>query len=218
VAGPPLISVVIPTIRGREGLFRQCVKDYRELTPNVEIIDVHDAPSCGIAWQTGSRVASGEYLHLSADDLEPLKGWWEAGIRAVRNRIVPASRVWRPTGKIESGVAWDRDGRDGQPAVLAQVPFCSMEDWFGGIGPMVPLQYYSDNWFQRRAEAIGLSCVLVDKYEFIHHRPQGPREGEWEQMAADRLEYERYCASGYGWTEADMDADDFALRAMVLDP
>lgn len=214
----PLISVVIPTIGGREGLFMRCVKDYREFTPNVEIIVVHDAPSCGAAWQAGSRMATGDYLHLSADDLEPMEGWWKAGIRAVHNRQVPASRVWRPTGKIESGVAWDKNGLDGQPAQLAQVPFCSMDDWEEGIGPMVPLQYYSDNWFQRQAEAIGLVCVLVDGYEFIHHRPQGPREGEWEQMSADKLRYDHYCMSGYGWMDAGVDAAGFAFRAMVLDP
>lgn len=197
----PLISVVIPTIEGRESLYEQAVKDYKELTPNVEIISVHNAASCGAAWAHGALLASGDYLHLSADDLEPTEGWWKAGMRAVHNRQVPAARVWRPTGGIESGVAWGQNGRDGQPAALAQIPFCSMEDWHNGIGPMVPLQYYSDNWFQFKAEQIGLRCVLVDGYEFIHHRPQGPREGEFEQMAADKVEYDRYCTEGFSWDD-----------------
>lgn len=192
------VSVVIPTISGREESLKRTVEAYESTVSDLDLIVVHGAPSCGVAWQLGAEQALGDYLHLSADDIEPLPGWLIAAAAAVRwAGTVPAARVWRPDGSLESGVAWERDGSDGDPAGLCQVPFCTMEQW-ESIGPMVPIQYYSDNWFTERARSrLGLECRLVEGYEFLHHRPAGPRPGEIEQQVRDREAYERYLREGY---------------------
>lgn len=197
-----MISVVIPTIDGREELFEQCVRDYQELSPpDTEIIVVKNMPNCGSAWQKGADSAHGDYLHLTADDIEPLEGWWEAALLAWEYGAVPAARVFRPDGGLESAVRWETPGADGAAAFLCQIPFCSMDTWRAHIGPMIPTQYYSDNWFTDKAEAAGYRCRLKHGYDFVHHRPRYLRQGEQEQMLHDRSQYEYYQRHGYTWND-----------------
>lgn len=201
----PLISVVIPTIAGREELLAMCKDDYLALSgtnANVQLIVVEDAPSCGAAWQMGSEQAEGDYIHLTADDIEPLEGWDRAAIDAWHMGVAPASRVWRPDGSLESGVRWETDGDDWAEAGLVQVPFCSYDAWHDFIGPMVPIQYYSDNWFTHKAVDYGCKVRLTPGYSFIHHRPPVLRAGESEQTLRDRRRYERYLTTGYTWADA----------------
>lgn len=69
-----MISVVIPTVAGREHSLERCLAAYRA-TADVELIVLADRQTCGVAWQEGIEQATGDYLHLSADDLEPHPGW-----------------------------------------------------------------------------------------------------------------------------------------------
>jgi hypothetical protein len=41
----------------------------------IELIVIKNEPTCGIAWQKGAEQATGDFLHFTADDLEPALGW-----------------------------------------------------------------------------------------------------------------------------------------------
>lgn len=193
------LSVVIPHVAGRDEVYEMVISAYRETLVGVdyEIITVNDRPNCGMAWQEGAEIANGKYLHLGADDLEPLPGWFQAATYTVGfSHAVPGARIIRPDGSLESCANWETEGKDGQPADLARVPFCTMDMW-DEIGPMIPLQYYSDNWFHERAKRIGYPCRINRKYSFVHHRPANLRPGESDQMIRDMKAFEMYMASGY---------------------
>jgi hypothetical protein len=154
-------------------------------------------PNCGTGWQAGAEQATGDYLHLTADDIEPLPGWWQAAILMVDRGFLPGAHVWRPDGSLESAVKWEQDGYPDDPCDLCRIPFCSMKQW-EKIGPMIPVQYYSDNWFTDRAKVLlNMDTRLAPGYDFVHHRPRGQRPGEQNQMLKDQAEYLRYVARGY---------------------
>jgi hypothetical protein len=196
------IGVVIPTIEGREKMYEITRRTYEHtLGDEVEwrIVTVKQADSCGEAWQIGAdELYNGfdpHYLHLGADDLVPLDGWWEAGVRVVEKGGVPGAYIRRPDGSLESCKAWETDGDDGELADLARVPFCSWQQWLR-ISPIPPIQYYSDNAFHDKARDYGWPCIIDHGYAFIHHRPATPRPGENEQMIRDHRYYEQWRASG----------------------
>lgn len=192
-----MIGVVIPTIRGREASLERTIEAYERTCSSVNIMVVHDEPSCGSAWQIGAEEVAGDWLHLTADDIEPLEGWAEAAIEVYGRGDLPAGPVWRPAGDLESCRGWELWGEDGEVADLARVPFCSMDDWRRRISPMIPTQYYSDDWFTFRASSLGRRPTIDHRYQFVHHRPATMRMGEHQRMIADQIEYERYVRDGY---------------------
>ncbi len=75
-----MISVVIPTVTGREDFFERCVYAYEHNTANpIELIIYKDLPTCGRGWIKGAEDATGDYVHFTADDLEPALGWDDNG-------------------------------------------------------------------------------------------------------------------------------------------
>ena len=66
-----MISIICPTISGREHWLERCRVSYLETTQmEYEFIILDDFPSCNAAWNVGIREAKGDYLHLTADDIE----------------------------------------------------------------------------------------------------------------------------------------------------
>ena len=53
----PKVGVVIPTVEGREEYLERCIRGYEQRTPGVDLhlSVVHNAASCGIAWQAGAE-------------------------------------------------------------------------------------------------------------------------------------------------------------------
>ena len=130
--GLPLISVIIPTVTGREDHYERCLAAYHERTSPVrlEIITEHDHATVGLAWQAGAERATGDYLHFTCDDLEPLDGWDVAAVKAADAGIVPAPRVTHAlTGELQSWPAWGREHEDGTDAGFSAIPFLSRAMW-----------------------------------------------------------------------------------------
>jgi hypothetical protein len=75
-----VISVVIPTIAGREHWLGNCIHAYERCSGDIEIITVTDRETCGEAWAEGGKRAQGDFIHFTADDIEPHDGWDEAAI------------------------------------------------------------------------------------------------------------------------------------------
>jgi hypothetical protein len=187
------VSVVIPTIQGREELLANSIRAYEETSnDSCEVIIVSNRPTCGIAWQEGSEQATGDYLHFSADDIEPLPGWLEAACAAVDAlQVIPSPRVLRPDGTLESCVRWETEGENGDEPDICRIPFMSMAQW-EQFAPMIPLHYYTDNWFTYQARKAGYRVEVCRDYAFVHHRPPTLRAGEQRQMIHDQQMYERY--------------------------
>lgn len=166
----PLISVVVPTITGREDWLERCRQAYERTTPGLEFIVVKDEPSCGHAWQKGYERSTGRYVHFTADDIEPSPHWWREAVMAVDRGEVPACNVRGPNGyaaHCDSPLA----DLGHLPNVL--VPFLSREQLELGNW-LLPIHYGSDDWVAYRAAQLGLKVRRYPGYEVTHHvAPEG---------------------------------------------
>lgn len=182
-----LISVVIPTISARveAGWLNRCLDAYERTSgSNWEPIIVHDQPTCGIAWNFGIERANGHYIHLSADDLEPLPGWWQPAIDSVERDELPAARILNPDGTLQSCGTDDQEHDSGEEASVARIPFATA-DQFAKIGPMMREQYMGDYWFSHRGREVGLRTIVQRDYAFIHHfAPEGRKNTLRQDFAA----------------------------------
>jgi hypothetical protein len=192
-----VISVVIPTVDGRQEHYERCFNAYcntlepwpgSPLEGEYEIQTVANRETCGIAWQIGADRSIGEYLHFTADDLEPHRGWAEAAVAAISEGFIPMPTIYGPDGSVEPlGAA---------TAGCTRIPFCSSEMW-EAIGPMLPIHYYTDNYFSIRAMRAGIELREVPEYAFTHHWAEARRGAgmsQQERMLHDRREFERAIA------------------------
>jgi hypothetical protein len=173
-----MISVVIPTVKGREALLKKCVDAYKATTPDLDLIVVRGAKSCGIAWQRGARRAKGDYLHFTADDLIPMPGWAEAAVEVSAAGAIPGARVLTAWDENE---VWDTASamyagcylRGNRLAQNVLVPFLSRAllargDW------LLPIHYGSDDWVTFLADCLQIPCPAVPAYELGHFAaPEG---------------------------------------------
>lgn len=189
-----MISVVIPTIQGREESLDRCVAAYRRWSPaDTEIIIIHDKPTCGIAWNDGYAQTNGnsDYIHYSADDLEPLQGWWQPAVRACNNGDLPAPRLLNSDGTLQAG------GNEGEPLPFTRVPFLSHEQ-AARIYPVIETHYYTDVWVSEVGRCYGYETVYCPGYQLKHHWAQEGRLPE-SQLALD----EHACRAQFRWLLRD---------------
>ena len=183
-----MISIICPTIDGREHHYSRCHDAYLRTTPDVEWIEVRNQDTCGIAWNIGIARAQGDIIHLTADDLEPQPGWYEAAQEKVEAGFLPAPLILREDGSIDS-CGWDRRLRmDGEITEYTRIPFAPRE-WFDLIGPMLETHYANDHYFSVRAREIGLETVIARRYLFTHY---WAKEGRLDhRMAPDHAIFEQ---------------------------
>ena len=126
-----MISIIIPTVTGREDHYERCLAAYQDRTAaGSEIITETDHATVGLAWQAGAERATGDYIHFSSDDLEAMDGWDVAAVQASDAGIVPAPRVTDArTGQLQSWPAWGREHDDGTDAGFSAIPFLSRAMW-----------------------------------------------------------------------------------------
>jgi hypothetical protein len=183
------ISVVIPTIRGREIDYLRCVNAYQARTGHaVQLITVRDKPTCAEGWNEGAAQATGDFLHFSADDLEPHEGWDTAAIEAVEAGLLPAPRIVNPAGKLDYCGVHNVEMEDWARVSMSVIPFMPAHLW-KQIGPVPPIHYYSDNYVSWRAEIAGWPVAVRRGFAFTHHWAQpgrGAGMGYEERMAHDR--------------------------------
>lgn len=193
----PVLSVIIPTIDGREGYLDRAVAAYREDARNtdryeLDLVIVRNEPTCGWGWQTGAgRIREdAEFLHFACDDLEPALGWAAAGMAALKYRIMPAPRVLNgSTGEPEYFPRWGVEWEDGVAAGFSCIPMVTRELWNEHVGPMLTAHYWTDNWISHRAGQAGYAPRVVRRYSFRHWWAQ---EGRGAGMDYDaRLHHDR---------------------------
>lgn len=174
----PLISVVIPTVDGREDQLARTLGAYASQAPGayrLNVIVVHNLPCVGAAWQQGAGSATGDYLHLGNDDTEPHPGWHLPAIESAGAGILPAPQVYGPAGEPQSLPEWGKLAADGTPVSMSTIPFCAMAQW-EKISPLdTRLHYYADDFFSFRGKLAGYPVVLRSGYAFTHQWAQPGR-------------------------------------------
>jgi hypothetical protein len=176
-AQAPTISVVVPTIAGRETYLEACLEAYRGLTATrPEIIVVRDKATCGMAWVEGAAKARGDYIHFSADDLVPHAGWDVAAIEVCDRGFLPAPRILNTDGSLQScggEEAWEREKPTGARAGFSRIPFLSRSQWERVevlVRPVLgALHYFSDNAISHAARKAGFDVGVHRHYSFVHH-------------------------------------------------
>lgn len=182
----PLISIIVPTIKGREQWLQRCLDSYRRTSPSSsEVIVVHDRPTCGIAWNDGIYLASGKYIHFSADDLEAHEGWWREGVLAADNGLLAAPRILNPDGTLQSCGVIDRECPQGIAVGFTRIPFLS-EEQAEKITPIIETHYSTDVWVSEIGRLHGYQTVMARGYLFTHHFAQEGRVDE--RLEADNAE------------------------------
>jgi hypothetical protein len=187
----PLITVVVPTIPGREDHLERCVTAYTNLAAGcytLNLVIERGHPAVGVAWQAGAEKAAGEYLHLTNDDIEPHPGWHLPAIEAVQRGFLPAPQVHGPAGDPQSLPAWGTIGEDWAPVTMSTLPFMSRAQW-EKIGPVAQVHYYADDYISYRGRKAGWPAVLRAGYSFTHY---WARHGRGAGMTEDeRMDYDR---------------------------
>lgn len=137
----PLLTIVVPTVDGREHWLERCLASYFATTPeDTQILVYRNRATCGIAWNEGIAEAAGAYVHLTADDIEAHPGWWKPAISATDLGWLPAPRILNGDGSLQS--CGDADEQpDGTECEIARIPFASRAQ-LAQIGPMLDIHYY----------------------------------------------------------------------------
>lgn len=164
-----MISIVCPSIQGREAWLERCHDSYCETTPDFEFIVMRDYPTCNQGWNAGLEEAKGDFLHLTADDIEAQPGWWEAATEWVGKGYLPAPRILNSDGSLQSCGDTAEETDTGTWTELTRVPFFSREQMDEyGIYPIIPTMYFGDSWVSYRARLNGCETVVVREMQFIH--------------------------------------------------
>ena len=164
----PTISVIVPTISRREDHLARCLTAYEETLCDLphEIIVIKDRKTWPTACNEGYLQSQGDIVHFTADDLEPLPGWWEGALKALKERDeLPAARVYNFTTEEHDN---PEDGADGDITDFTRVPILT-RDQYERIGPWPEIVYYADLWLSYKARSIGIETRLLYSYQFIHH-------------------------------------------------
>lgn len=165
-----MISVVVPTIKGREDHYARCVAAYQRTVPadQLQLITMRDYPTCGEAWNAGAEQATGDYLHFTADDLEPHAGWYRPAIGAVLQGSLPAPRIINPDGDLDYCGVHRQEMPDWAPVQMSVIPFMSRDQW-QQIGPCLLIHYFSDNYLSWRGQLAGYPTVVRRRFAFTHY-------------------------------------------------
>lgn len=206
--GAPFLSVVIPTIPGREEHFQRNLAAYQQRTMYpFEVLVEYGHTSVGQAWQAGAAKASGDYIALSCDDLEVQEGWDEAAIACVKAGGFPAPKVINAhTGALESRPVWGCEVGEGTDTGISVVPFMSREQ-YEKITPFFTGHYYTDDFISDRARQAGWPSLQCNGYCFRHYWAQHlrgtPGMTENERMVHDQpLYYQALAMVARGeWTK-----------------
>ena len=176
-----VISVVIPTLTGREESLARTIASYEDTFADVahELIMIQDAPTWPSACNMGAEKAEGDILHFSADDLEALPGWWEEVVPWLyEHDELPAPRVMNPDGTWDNAV----DGPDRAIPHFTRIPIMTRSQ-HDRIGPWPEYNYVADVWVSEKGRTLGIETRMFHSYAFVHHWEQIGRRDSPADMA-----------------------------------
>jgi len=177
-----MLSIVIPTITGREESYGRCLAAYEATMPEgSEIIAVTDLANWPSACNEGFRQANGTHIHFTADDLEPLEGWWQEALPWLDEYDeLPAPKVFN---FVADGV-WDNaiDGPDKAVPHFTRIPLMTRSQ-YERIGPWPEIDYNADVWLSEKGRTLGIETRMIHSYAFVHHWEQIGRISTPERLA-----------------------------------
>lgn len=164
------ISIVIPTIKGRESWLEKCLEGYKQTAPLAEVIIIRDAPSCGVAWEEGYAQTTRPYIHFTADDIVPCRDWYREALKWLDLDTIPAANVRNQRGgpnHCDSPL-----GEMGHvPNILVPLlkrHMIELGGWFQ------PFHYGTDDWITYRAVQLGYPVERCWEYKVTHFvAPEG---------------------------------------------
>jgi len=181
------LTVVVPTIAERATWLERCLQSYRATTsPDTQVIVIRDRPTCAVAWNEGIAQAEGQFIHLTADDIEAHPGWWQAAMEC--EGYVPAPKILNTDGSLQScgGASLERDGARTE---ISRIPWATAE-LMRALGPFPEdMHYYTDNWFSWAARRHGVETRICHAYEFTHHLAPERREMADERLYDDGIKF-----------------------------
>jgi GT2 family glycosyltransferase len=190
----PELSIVIPTLAGGGDRIRRCVTAIGEATDaphEILIVDNAASPQGYTApVNSGVRAATGRYITVMNDDVEPLPGWWPA-LRETLDAGVPVVFPSTIDGPMRSDfAAWCFAFRHDALAQIAHAPGELFDPQF--------TVWYQDSDLLVRLMRAGTPPRLVRASEIHHGLSETVNTADlelraWikEQIAIDR---ERFCA------------------------
>lgn len=195
------VSVVIPTIKGREALVEKTVAAFRASVPGtgLQVVLVKDRMGIGRGWNDGVPPCEGEYLMLAADDILPAPGWLDAAVEAADAGYYPAPHIDTVGGEVlatgSMGGGWLLTGcADWAPVCSSQFPFLRRDLW-NRIGPSMEIHYYADDYLAARARAAGLIPCYREGYRLTHLEGLTGRSEMVRRSGIDRLAFEQRMSS-----------------------
>lgn len=186
-----LLTVVCPTISGREHWLERCYASYESTIGEPpgstwEWLTYKDYKSCAIGWNKGVADSRGDYIHLTADDIEAHDGWLQRGICRIEQGAIPAARILNGDGSLQS-CGDEHDRPEGFVTEIARIPLLPRALALK-IFPIQSDHYYSDNRVSDGARAHGWESVVTRGYLFTHHLAL---EGRTDTLARDGDRYLR---------------------------
>lgn len=176
-----MISVIVPTVPGREQHLEACLAAYDRHTAGHEVHVIPGRSTCGQAWLDGADLATGDILHFSADDLEPHHGWWQAAQHVTDTGFLPAPRILKADGTLETCGGSDGFAElpTGHRTDFTRIPFLTRSQW-EQIRPLIEdflvgAHYFTDNAVSWAAARAGVGTVVHRGYLFTHHWAQAGR-------------------------------------------
>lgn len=177
-----MMSVIIPTLSGREESLKRTISAYEETTEGIdwELIVIRDKPTWPTACNEGYAKATGDILHFSADDLEPLPGCWDEALPWLEeNDELPAPKVLNHSA---DGVFDNiEDGEDRALTWFTRIPLLR-RDQYERIGTWPEYNYVADIWLSEKARTLGIETRIFYSYAFVHHWHQVGRKEDPQTM------------------------------------
>lgn len=189
------LTIVIPTIDGREESLATVIAAYRKHVPKglrPQIVTPLNESCWPAGCNAGFAKAKGDIIHFGADDLEPLEGWYEAALAELEAGFVPAPQIWDYVHSDSRPVNEAADGPPGTVTTFSRVPTLTRE-MAEAIGPWPIMDYYADNWVSDKARVLGWETRVAGGYRFVHHwHPVGRLDaGDWVGRSLPRYNEER---------------------------
>jgi len=185
-----VISVVIPTISGREESLARTVAAYEETLEEVEheLIVIKDESTWPAACNKGYSRSNGRTIHFTADDLVPLPGWHVEALEWLESHDeLPAAKVHNFSADGEFDNA--EDGLDGSLVWFTRVPIMR-RDQYERIGSWPEIDYYADMWLSERARILGIESRMFYSYCFVHHWHKIGRRDSAQNLARAWQQYQ----------------------------
>lgn len=188
------ILVLIPTITGREDVFRQAAHTQGHPFPvggaTVEVWSTLDQPDLGTAYEIGLEQMSADVTHVlfSGDDTTADPRWLQAAVAELEAGFLPGPFMCWSNGR-EVG----DDGPPGHVHEGRRGPILLPVDVAQAIRPLPPMVQYIDLWMHA---AIRQKSSWMHRqsggFRFVNHGLQKPEtvgrsEAMWWRLQAEGL-------------------------------